>query len=172
MAELRVRLSGIGGQGIVFAGRLLAQAMVEAGKYVSLRYAYGAEVMGTPVHSELVLSDGPILCPFFREAQVTVVLHPRAFPEALLGVGVQGLLVVDSAIALKGVPAGTRVEVRPFVAATTKGRPGDPGRLAPVSALGFLAKLGFFPLEPLLRAASSGRASQENLEALEIGFNF
>jgi Pyruvate/2-oxoacid:ferredoxin oxidoreductase gamma subunit len=48
MAELRVRLSGIGGQGIVFAGRLLSQAMVEAGKYVSLRYAYGAEVMGTP----------------------------------------------------------------------------------------------------------------------------
>jgi 2-oxoglutarate ferredoxin oxidoreductase subunit gamma len=172
MAELRVRLSGIGGQGIVFAGRLLSQAMVEAGKYVSLRYAYGAEVMGTPVHSELVLSDEPILCPFFREAQVTVVLHPRAFPEALLGVGVQGLLVVDSAVALKGVPAGTRVEVRPFVAATTKGRPGDPGRLAPVSALGFLAKLGFFSLEPLLRAASSGRASQENLEALEIGFNF
>ena len=79
---------------------------------------------------------------------------------------------MDSAVALKGVPAGTRVEVRPFVAATTKGRPGDPGRLAPVSALGVLAKLGFFSLEPLLRAASSGRASQENLEALEIGFNF
>jgi len=137
----------------VFAGRLLSQAMVEAGKYVSLRYAYGAEVMGTPVHSELVLSDEPILCPFFREAQVTVVLHPRAFPEALLGVGVQGLLVVDSAVALKGVPAGTRVEVRPFVAATTKGRPGDPGRLAPISALGFLAKTRLFPSRtPLARS--------------------
>ena len=172
MPELRLRLSGIGGQGIVFAGRLLSQAMVEAGKYVSLRYAYGAEVMGTPVHSELVLSDEPILCPFFREAQVTVVLHPRAFSEALLGIDLQGLLVVDSAIALKGIPAGTKVEVRPFVAATTKGRPGDPGRLAPVAALGFLAKLGFFPFDPLLSAASSGRAAQENREALEIGFNF
>ena len=170
MAELRLRLSGIGGQGIVFAGRLLSQAMVEAGKYVSLRYAYGAEVMGTPVHSELVLSDEPILCPFFREAQVTVVLHPRAFPEALLGIDEQGLLVVDSAIALKGIPAGTKVEVRPFVAATTKGRPGDPGRLAPVAALGFLAKLGFFPLDPLLSVAKAGRQSEENLSALRLGY--
>lgn len=171
MPELRLRLSGIGGQGIVFAGRLLSHAMVEAEKYVSLRYSYGAEVMGTPVHSELVLSDEPILCPFFREAQVTVVLHPRAFPEALLGIDTQGLLVVDSAVTLERVPPGTKVEVRPFVAVTTKGRPGDPGRLAPVAALGFLAKRGFFPLDPLLRAAGSGRAAQENVEALQLGFN-
>jgi len=172
MAELRLRLSGIGGQGIVFAGRLLSQAMVEAGKYVSLRYAYGAEVMGTPVHSELVISDEPILCPFFREAHVAVVLHPRAFPEALLGIDAQGLLVLDSAIHREGIPAGTKVEVRPFVAATTKGRPGDPGRLAPVAALGFLAKLGFFPLDPLLSVAKVSRAAQENVEALEIGLSF
>ena len=170
MAEVRLRLSGIGGQGIVFAGRLLSQAMVEAGKYVSLRYAYGAEVMGTPVHSELVFSDAPILCPFFRKAQVAVVLHPRALPEALEGIDTEGLLVLDSAIPLEGIPARAKVEVRPFVAVTAKGRPGDPGRLAPVAALGFLAKLGFFPLDPVFSVARAGRQSEENLSALRRGY--
>ncbi|MEM0488762.1 MAG: 2-oxoacid:acceptor oxidoreductase family protein [Candidatus Bathyarchaeia archaeon] len=170
MAELRLRISGIGGQGIVFAGRLLAQAMAEEGKEVALRYAYGAEVMGTPVHSELVIADEPILSPYFREAQVAVILHARAFSEVVGLVEKDGLLVLDSALAGGPVPGGLRVEVRPFVEKTSGNRPGDPGRLAPVAALGFLAKLGFFPLEPLRRAASSVRGAQENLQALELGF--
>ncbi|MFN3346496.1 MAG: 2-oxoacid:acceptor oxidoreductase family protein, partial [Candidatus Bipolaricaulaceae bacterium] len=138
MAELRLRISGIGGQGIVFAGRLLAQAMAEAGKEVALRYAYGAEVMGTPVHSELVIADEPIVSPYFREAQVAVILHPKAFSEAISLVARDGLVVLDSTLAGEPVPTGPRVEVRPFVARTSRGRPGDPGRLAPVAALGFL----------------------------------
>lgn len=170
MAELRLRLSGIGGQGIVFAGRLLAQALAEEGKEIALRYAYGAEVMGTPVHSELFISDEPIICPYFHEADVAVVLHPKALDQALCGLSSEGLLVIDSAI---NVPKKLgRLEARPFVARTARGRPGDPGRLAPVAALGFLAKLGFFPLEPLLRAAEKGPAAQENLEALRLGFSF
>lgn len=170
MAELRLRISGIGGQGIVFAGRLLAQALAEEGKEVALRYAYGAEVMGTPVHSELVVSEEPILSPYFREAQVAVILHPRAFPEAMGGVEIGGLVVLDAALAKNSVPPGFRVEVRPFVHRTSGGRPGDPGRLAPVAALGFLAKLGLFPFEPLTRAAGRGRAAQENLAALALGY--
>lgn len=171
MAETKIRLSGIGGQGIVFAGRLLAQALLEAGKHVALRYAYGAEVMGTPVHSELVLSDELIPCPYFREADIAMVLHPRAFSEAISGLSPAGLLVADSGVKVHGVPAGVRVEVQPFVALSSRGRPGDPGRLAPVAALGFLAKLGIFPAEPLFKVASSGRASEENIEALKLGLN-
>ncbi len=170
MAETKIRLSGIGGQGIVFAGRLLAQALLEAGKHVTLRYAYGAEVMGTPVHSELVLSEEPIRCPYFREADIAVALHPRAFPEAIRGLSPTGLLVADSAVDARGIPPGVRVEVGPFVAVSSRGRPGDPGRLAPITALGFLAKLGIFPAEPLFKVASSGRAGQENVEALHLGF--
>ncbi len=169
MADLRLRISGIGGQGIVFAGRLLAQAMAEEGKEVALRYAYGAEVMGTPVHAELVIADEPMLSPYFREAQVAVILHPRAFPEAIPFVAENGLVVLDSSCGGRKAHGGWKVEVRPFVARVAGGRPGDPGRLAPVAALGFLAKLGLFPLEPITRVASAGRAAQENLTAIMLG---
>lgn len=171
MAELHLRLSGIGGQGIIFAGRLLAQSLVEIGKEVTLRCSYGAEVMGTPVHAELVIADEPILCPYFWKAHVGVVLHPLSLGEAVSRLSPHGLLVLDSAVPKPKGLEGVRVEVRPFVAKTSRGRPGDPGRLAPVASLGFLAKLGFFPLEPLLRSASLGRASEENLDALRLGFS-
>ncbi len=171
MAELRLRLSGIGGQGIIFAGRLLAQSLVEDGKEVTLRYAYGAEVMGTPVHAELVISEDPILCPYFPKADVGLVLHPRALGEALPGLAPGGLLVLDSTVPKPEMAGAIRIEVRPFVGRTSKGQPGDPGRLAAVAGLGFLAKLGLFPLEPLLRSAASGRAAEENSEALRLGFS-
>lgn len=167
---MRLRISGVGGQGIVFAGRLLAQAMFREGKEVALRYTYGAEVMGTAVHSEIVIADDPILSPYFRKAQVAVVLHPRAFPEAVSLVEEGGLLVLDATVPLVVRPSGVEVEVRPFVEKTSSGRPGDPGRLAPMAALGFLAKLGLFPFAPLLAAAEGGRAAQENLAALKLGF--
>lgn len=170
MGELRLRLSGIGGQGIVFAGRLLAQAMLEAGKEVTLRYTYGAEVMGTPVHSELVIADEPILFPYFRKAQVAVILHPRALPEATVGVERGGLVVLDSACALPHQDLPVRVEVRPFVARAAQGRPGDPGRLAPLMALGFLARWGIWPLEALVQAAQASRNPEENLSALRLGW--
>lgn len=172
MGELRLRLSGVGGQGIVFAGRLLAQAMLEAGKDVTLRYTYGAEVMGTPVHSELVIADEPILSPYFREAQVAVILHPRALPEAITRVERGGLVVVDAACSLPAQEAAFRLEMRPLLEQVARRQPGDPGRLAAVAALGFLAKLGVFPFAPLVRAVESGRNAEENLAALRIGFEF
>jgi len=37
--------------------------------------------------------------------------------------------------------------------------------------LGFLARLGFFSLPPLLRQAGAGRAAEENIAALHLGFD-
>ncbi|MGQ9699493.1 MAG: 2-oxoacid:acceptor oxidoreductase family protein [Candidatus Bipolaricaulaceae bacterium] len=169
MGELRLRLSGIGGQGIVFAGRLLAQAMLEAGKEVTLRYTYGAEVMGTPVHSDLVIADEPILSPYFREAQVAVILHPRALPEAMAGVERGGLVVLDSSCPPPAQRATFRLEMRPFLEQVARRQPGDPGRLAAVAALGFLAKLGVLPREPLTRTVETGPSAEENRAALRLG---
>jgi 2-oxoglutarate ferredoxin oxidoreductase subunit gamma len=41
-----VIIAGFGGQGIILAGRLLAQTAMKAGKEVTYMPAYGAEVRG------------------------------------------------------------------------------------------------------------------------------
>lgn len=166
-----ILISGIGGQGIVFAGRLLARAWFSGGNHVALRYAYGAEVMGTTVHSEVVVSPRPILFPYLETADVAVVLHASAAVEVLARLVPGALFVTDEAVGTLSVPDGVRVEVRPFIAATTKGRPGDPGRASPIAALGFLAKLGIVDLEILTLAAQGEPGSEENRAALLAGFS-
>jgi len=164
-----VLISGVGGQGIVFAGRFLARAWFSAGKHVALRYAYGAEVMGTAVHSEVLVSSGPIPCPYLEEADVAVLLHPSAAGEVLARLAPGALLVADEAVGDLPVPEGVRALYKPFIAATTKGRPGDPGRMSPVAALGFLTRLGVVDLDVLMAAAQGGPGPAENRAALQQG---
>ncbi len=167
---LAIVLSGVGGQGIVFAGRLLARALFAQGKHVALRYAYGAEVMGTPVHSEVVVSDVPVICPFVEKAQVVAVLHPAALREALEKLAAPGRLILDAQLTLPNAPPGVEVEVRPFLQRCASGRAGDPGRFAPVAVLGFLAKLGYVDWNELLKAVEGEPSSQENAAALRAGY--
>jgi len=167
--EKAVVISGIGGQGIVFAGRLLARAWFADGNHVALRYAFGAEVMGTAVHSEVLASSRPILFPYLEKADVAVVLHASAAGEVLARLRPDALLVADEAVGGLPVPEGVRALYKPFIAATTQGRPGDPGRMSPVAALGFLARLEVVDLAVLMAAAQGGPGPTENRAALQQG---
>lgn len=164
-----VLISGVGGQGIVFAGRLLARAWFAQGKHVALRHAYGAEVMGTAVHSEVLASSDPLRCPYLEMADVALVLHGAAVGEVLPRLGPRALLVVDAEVELDGPPEDARVEVRPFITLAEKGQSGDPGRASPLVALGFLAGLGVVDLDALLAAVGKDPASEENRRLLRLG---
>ncbi len=165
-----VLISGVGGQGIVFAGRVLARAWFAQGRHVALRYTYGAEVMGTAVHSEVLASSRPLLCPYLERADAAVVLHRAALPEVLPRLSPGALLVLDEGVGQGRVPSGVKVEVRPFVSLAARGRAGDPGRASPLVALGFLATRGVVDLDLLLATVEGEPASAENRALLQQGF--
>ena len=50
--------AGFGGQGIMFMGKLLAQAALMAGRYVTWMPSYGAEVRGGTAYSMAVKKLG------------------------------------------------------------------------------------------------------------------
>ena len=63
-ARYEIRLSGSGGQGMIFAGTVLAEAMgVEEGKNVCQTQSYGPEARGGASRSDLVVSQGEIYYP-------------------------------------------------------------------------------------------------------------
>lgn len=55
-----IRWHGRGGQGVVTAGELLAEAAMEEGKYLQAFPDYGPERMGAPIKSYTRISDEPI----------------------------------------------------------------------------------------------------------------
>lgn len=170
-AEKGVLISGVGGQGIVFAGRLLARAWFGQGKHVALRHAYGAEVMGTAVHSEVVVAEGPIRCPYLETADVAVVLHRAAVGEVLPRLAPGALLVLDGEIELRAPPDDLRAEVRPLIRTAEASASGDPGRAAPLLALGFLAGRGVVDLDGLIAAIGTGATADEATRMLRIGYS-
>lgn len=57
---VEIRWHGRGGQGVVTAGEILAEAAMEEGKYFQAFPDYGPERMGAPVKSYTRISDIPI----------------------------------------------------------------------------------------------------------------
>jgi len=71
---IEVRLHGRGGQGVVSAAQMLADAAVGEGKYVQAFPEFGAERSGAPIAAYARLSDGPIeIHSFIRNPDVVVV---------------------------------------------------------------------------------------------------
>lgn len=80
MSDTRqVLLCGLGGQGVVLAGRLLGAAGFADGLRASGTSSYGSAARGGECRSEVVLSSGPIGFPFVTEADVLVALSQSAY---------------------------------------------------------------------------------------------
>jgi 2-oxoglutarate ferredoxin oxidoreductase subunit gamma len=75
----QVRLSGLGGQGIVLAGILLGEAGAIDGKYVAGSNSYGAQARGSSCQSEVVFSDGPIDFPHLTTADILLAMSQGAY---------------------------------------------------------------------------------------------
>jgi 2-oxoglutarate ferredoxin oxidoreductase subunit gamma len=104
MTEIRqVRLSGLGGQGIVLAGLLLGQAGVIEGKYITGSNSYGAQARGSGCKSEIVFSDGPIRFPHLITADILVALSQGAYQIYCKDVKESGLILYDQGLVTPNV---------------------------------------------------------------------
>ena len=60
MSKIELRLTGSGGQGVILASVILAEAAVQAGKYTAQSQSYGPEARGGSCKAETIISDEPI----------------------------------------------------------------------------------------------------------------
>ena len=67
--------AGFGGQGILFAGKLLAYKGLTEGKHVSWLPSYGPEMRGGTAICSVILSDEPIGAPIVLEPDVLVAMN-------------------------------------------------------------------------------------------------
>src|SRR5512143_1127319 len=91
--ETRIVIAGFGGQGVVLAGNLLAQACVEEGKNCSMMVAYGAEMRGGTANSTVVISEGTIYSPVVVRPTIAVVMNTPSLEKFEPSVTPGGLIV-------------------------------------------------------------------------------
>ncbi len=92
-----IRLSGLGGQGIITLGRVLGSALaLEHGYYVTQTQSYGPEARGGSSRCDLVISSFPISYPKAQELDLLVALSQDACNAYYNQLKPGGIFVVES----------------------------------------------------------------------------
>jgi 2-oxoglutarate ferredoxin oxidoreductase subunit gamma len=127
---------GFGGQGLLFAGHVLAQAAVIEGRMVSWMPSYGPEMRGGTASCTVIIADHPIGSPIVDSADCVVALNPPSLAkfEPLLEPG--GLLVVNTTL-IEAEPHRMDIEIAE-IPCTASARAGGDDRLVSIVALGGL----------------------------------
>ncbi len=166
-----VRLSGLGGQGLILAGRLLAEAAaLYDGKYATQTQSYGPESRGGDSRSDVVISDEPIDYPHVIRANLLLAMSQMACDRNFYSLRREGVLVVDGDL-VQHVPTN-----QAYVVPITRVAREEVGKVvvANVVALGIVVALsGAVSRRAVLQAVAAGvpRGTEAlNRKALEAGF--
>jgi 2-oxoglutarate ferredoxin oxidoreductase subunit gamma len=91
-------IAGFGGQGIILAGKLLAQTAMKAGKEVTYMPSYGAEVRGGTANCMVVISENKIACPVVGRPDSLIVLNKASLNKFAPRIKSGGLLIMNSSL--------------------------------------------------------------------------
>lgn len=169
MERFEIKLAGEGGQGLVLAGIILAEAAVRDNKNVTQTQSYGPEARGGASLSEVVISDGEIDYPKVIQADILLAMSQGACDEFCCDVKKEGLLIVDS-VNVHRVPSSEAIQV-PITALAEE----VTGKrvTASILALGLIVGLTGIVSEEAIREAVRARVpkgtEEVNLKALEAG---
>ena len=93
-----VKLGGLGGQGVLTAGLLLAQAGMNSFKYISWIPSYSAAMRGGEVDCTVVLSQKEINSPIVSRPEIVVVMSLFSLDMLEEKVAPGGMLFLDSSV--------------------------------------------------------------------------
>lgn len=98
MVQRELRLSGSGGQGLILAGIILAEAALSDGKHVVQSQSYGPEARGGASKAEVIISEKEINYPKVRNCDVLLALTQVACDKYIDSLKKGGSLIIDSSV--------------------------------------------------------------------------
>lgn len=152
MTEREILLTGIGGQGVQLAARVLAEAAIVDGKEVQFFASYGGMMRGGNTDAAVVISDDPIDAPpVVARAWAVLGIHPAHLAGPLDRLRPGGVLVLNTSVVeaddFASDAAVTRLELACSSTAHDVGNP-MAGALVAVGALA--ASSGLVEIESLV----------------------
>ncbi len=96
--QTSVIIAGFGGQGVLFAGLLLAYAAMDKGLYVTWYPSYGPEMRGGTASATVVIGDEEIGSPVTLHPDAVIALNVPSFHKYEPLVKPDGVLVYNSSL--------------------------------------------------------------------------
>ncbi len=95
MSRTEIRIAGAGGQGVVTAGRILAEAAILSGKSATHSQVYGPQSRGGASRSDVVIATEEIGFPLADHVDLLIVLSAEAYAKYQPQVGEGTAFIVD-----------------------------------------------------------------------------
>jgi len=169
--------AGFGGQGVLFAAKLLAEIGLLDGKEVTWFPAYGPAMRGGTCNCSVVISDTPIGSPVVSSPNLLIAMNGPSYDKFIGTVASGGKAFVDSTLTDTAASSAKPADgVELFNVPVTKlALDNDLVGMANIIMLGKLIKeTGFAPPEAVEKAMRLVTEKKEhlfdlNMKALKIG---
>ncbi len=175
--EKSVLIAGFGGQGILLAGEVLANALMLDDKNVTWYPSYGAEMRGGTVNCEIVTSDETVSSVNKKSADFIIALNQLSFDKFLPMLKKGGSIIANSSL-VKEIKSRTDINYF-FAPITSLANELGEIRISNIISLGLLAKISKLTSVDSLHKAIEMVLPEHrknllpiNLKALETGFSF
>ena len=113
----QILIAGFGGQGVLFAGKVLAYKGLVDGKQLSWLPSYGPEMRGGTANCSVILSDDPVGSPIVSHPDVLIAMNLPSLEKYENTVVPGGIILVESTLSEKKV---ARDDVKVFYVPATK----------------------------------------------------
>ena len=115
--EYQIVIAGFGGQGLLFAGKVLAYAALTEQRELSWLPSYGPEMRGGTANCNVIISDSPVGSPIVQNPNVLMVMNTPSLDKYEKSVAPGGKIFVDSTLISRKVE---REDVEVFYIPATK----------------------------------------------------
>jgi 2-oxoglutarate ferredoxin oxidoreductase subunit gamma len=96
--EREVTFAGFGGQGVMTAGKFMAQGAMNQGKEVCWVPSYGPEMRGGTAYCTVVVSDDPVGSPIVKNPESAVVMNRPSLEKFAPIIKPGGFLIINSSL--------------------------------------------------------------------------
>ncbi|MBR3179550.1 MAG: 2-oxoacid:acceptor oxidoreductase family protein [Clostridia bacterium] len=173
----QILIAGFGGQGILFAGKFLANKGMLEGRYLSWLPSYGPEMRGGTANCSVVLSDDPVGSPIVNHPDVLIVMNLPSLDKYEDAVVPGGTIFVDSTLIERKV---NRQDVKSiYIPATKIAQQNGIPTLANMILLGKVMKetefVSYQGIEEAVRSVVSAKHAdlyELNLKAIRMGYEY
>lgn len=170
----QIILAGFGGQGILFAGKVLAYCAMIDGRHLTWMPSYGPEMRGGTANCSVCISDEEIGSPIIQSPDILVAMNGPSYEKFIHNVKKGGLVLVDGTI-IKDPEIREDVDTAVIDASNLAESNGLHGGANMILLGGLLKKKELFSMdtveEALKKCVSAKRADliPNNLKAISIG---
>jgi len=172
--RIEMCLSGSGGQGLILAGIILAEAAgIYDGKEAVQTQSYGPEARGGASRSEVVISNNTIDYPKVIKSDILLALTQTACDKYIKNLNQDGILVADSTLVTEVPTVSNKIYLFPIT--ETAQKIFGTKLVTNIISLGIIVGLtGVVSKEAIQKAVSSKvpvKAKEINEKALLLGFD-